>query len=829
MARRRIAPPPPPPRSLVASAKRADLSDGKAAKRVLANRTKAQSDAWDFYDLLSEVSFPAIWVGALLQKVEFYAATWDADGKSVVRVESPSSPFFETAMATQAVHEMSRLRLTSGGQGEMNRLAAMNLEVAGEFNLWCRNANPSAIPPEPEVWDVLSVRELEPKQVTEGEPAVYVVKRSPDDKGEETRPDDAIIRVWQRHPAWGHLATSSLMSALTDCDTLLTLSQELRAQSKSRQMAGVFRVPTELNLTITRRPGEEVDDDAPKPFDEQLADAFITPVEDPNDASAVVPMVVSGPAEFLKPDCFGWSSMGRTTDPSTDDRMDKLTHRIARGVHLPVEVLLGHMSTTFSNAEQIGQDKFDEYIDPRCRTLADAYGAGFLTPQLLAAKQAGAAISDDQIGQVFVWYDPSAVIGSPDPTKDATELWTDGLISDAAMRRFKGIDEFDAASPNERAAAIALKKGSLDTTQTAALLRLAGVPVPDPEPAAPAAEPATAALMSYLAGRLDTIAGAATPQHPARAHALDAVVAARSGVEGLGRKLVDLDRRLRERVHGAVEVAVERCLERAGAKLRGDRALRQQVARAVDNTRVASMLGPVIVSSAGYTVESLTDEAWAKLREPFVRWCVQTSMDAYDAVVRASRRDASPARRASHEARARRGAEDGYDQLVADLNALLERFLFAPDADPDSFTRVPLSVVRRALRVAGGWSGMHAVTAAQRRVVDDEDDDEEQPARSRKTAAAPSAPKPVGDVALGEWIMDTIDAEGFVIDGFMWVYGSSERSFEPHLGLDGVEFQNFDSPELENPDGFPNTPYYYPGDHEGCGCDFEPTIIEGGL
>jgi hypothetical protein len=63
------------------------------------------------------------------------------------------------------------------------------------------------------------------------------------------------------------------------------------------------------------------------------------------------------------------------------------------------------------------------------------------------------------------------------------------------------------------------------------------------------------------------------------------------------------------------------------------------------------------------------------------------------------------------------------------------------------------------------------------------------------------------------------------VNGFVWVYGPARRrSFEPHLLLDGREFTNFDDPRLANDYGWPETSHYYPGDHNGCVCDFEPIV-----
>lgn len=73
-------------------------------------------------------------------------------------------------------------------------------------------------------------------------------------------------------------------------------------------------------------------------------------------------------------------------------------------------------------------------------------------------------------------------------------------------------------------------------------------------------------------------------------------------------------------------------------------------------------------------------------------------------------------------------------------------------------------------------------------------------------------------VALGGQTQDILEGKDIIVSGYEWVYGDffRLRPFEPHVELDGVEFENFDDPVLANPDTFPDTAFYQPGDHDGC-------------
>jgi hypothetical protein len=63
---------------------------------------------------------------------------------------------------------------------------------------------------------------------------------------------------------------------------------------------------------------------------------------------------------------------------------------------------------------------------------------------------------------------------------------------------------------------------------------------------------------------------------------------------------------------------------------------------------------------------------------------------------------------------------------------------------------------------------------------------------------------------------------GLSVGGYRWVYGEDDRvTFEPHLDLDGTEFVSFEDEILSNTETFPDTAFFFPGDHNGCRCLIE--------
>lgn len=85
---------------------------------------------------------------------------------------------------------------------------------------------------------------------------------------------------------------------------------------------------------------------------------------------------------------------------------------------------------------------------------------------------------------------------------------------------------------------------------------------------------------------------------------------------------------------------------------------------------------------------------------------------------------------------------------------------------------------------------------------------------------------PAGGVAMGATLLDAFDEAGASSESYEWIYGPVERKeFPPHDALDGLTFDSWDDPLLLNNGSFPRTPYFFPGDHDGCVCDFAVTLV----
>lgn len=458
--------------AVTAAGKRIPIGDQKSLV-VFKRKQRWQQDAWDCYDTIPEVKNAMMQVGNLLSRIRLFPGWLENDDEQPLRLddETLSIPNDLMQVATETLH---RLASSLAGIPGIMKSYGQNWAIVGECYI-CKMA-PGEGPQRDvnhEMWWIKSVDEL----VThEGKLyALETAKQKPQDGElvEESR-GDYVARLWQMHPHFAQDADSNMMAIIDLCEELQLLSQEARARIRSRMSAGMLTMPTEVSYggadkTRSEGGGESGTD----PFDEDLQEIIIAPIEDEGHPSAVAPVVLRGPAEFLKPEFIRWITFHRTEDDGLDTRREALARRVARGLPLPIESVLGHQETTFANAEQVSIDEYRAYIEPLVLMMVWSLTTGFYRPFL---EEAG--VDEETREKLVVWYDPSEIVTPPDQTDDALKLHEQYGISFAALRRAGNFTEADAPTDEEIALRILLQRSQVDPALAADLIRtLLGVDV----------------------------------------------------------------------------------------------------------------------------------------------------------------------------------------------------------------------------------------------------------------------------------------------------------------------------------------------------------------
>jgi hypothetical protein len=470
------------PRPLTAAAAQVNLQDKGEAELFKARRQSAstswQSEAWEYYDSIGEIKYAFNLVASVVSRIRLYAAAVQNPSEAPAPIDSVSK--VDGRLAAAAQRALDRLSSAYGGQPGLLKDAALNLQVTGECYL-------VQIPERigsglPETWDIRSVDELQidskgnyiinPRRDVGGGSSSMM---SQGNKDAIALPKTSYVgRIWRAHPRYTQEADSSLRGLLDLCAELLLLNRTFRATARSRLNAGALYLPDGLSVAATPDPDYPYDEDgnyneqynpeeAADDFEDQLIDAMTTPIKDEDSASAVVPLIIRGPAELG--DKIKQFKFERSFDPALSQRSDRVLERIMQGLDVPKDVVTGLANVKYSNALQIDEALYKAHIEPLMLLIVDALTIMYLRPYLIAN-----GYSPEEVKNVCIWYDPSLVATRNDRAADADSGFEKMAVSYDTWRRAHGFSEADAPTPTEIALRLVLEKGMISPELTQDML-----------------------------------------------------------------------------------------------------------------------------------------------------------------------------------------------------------------------------------------------------------------------------------------------------------------------------------------------------------------------
>lgn len=751
-----------------------------------------QNQAWLYYDELPEIRFGARFVGNSLSKVRIFSAFQpDPSEPPLPMADAVDQELVSPEDAATAEQTWQRVRSRFGGQSEIMRDYAINNFITGEcylIGLHPREATKDR-PATPEDWGIFSVDELTSEGGTgfklrtmPEESGSNLLELDPGDPADPNAPRDIVVRLWQPHPRFGLDSDSALRSVLTVCEELLILTQSILASATSRLNAGVWLLPDSIldgitDVTHDGQDGESTEDSVL----DTLTEYFSTAVQKPASAARQVPFLLTMPVEEIAAAKDGLINFSRDIDTVAASQRIELINRLANGIDLPAEIVLGLSDANFWTAWQIAEDTFRYYLEPPAIQFVDGVNLGYYRPALEAA-------GVKNVMEHTLWIDASPLTTKPNQGVDATTGFEIGEVSGAFWRQAHGIPDTAEPTDRERAARILAERGEVIISGEG---REALASPPPDEPPSPE----------------DTEQG--PPPEP-----VAEIVAAVTRPSNLGGQLAGIDRALVQRIVGAADILVTKVLERMGARLRSrvGAGSNRDAINQVDNALVAATLGPAIVEAllaqgaADPIAEQLPGQ-FSTLETQFLNWTRQAQDQALrDIEAQVDIDQAALADLASQQAQDR---DAGWAVLLAGLVAITSERLFnpAPAAPPqgefDPTLNVQASLVRGALARAGGATGA---------VLD-------------SGAILEGAQEiPTGGLAAGRLLLGVLLASGAITTGLRWNWNGSQIAFEPHRGLNGAVFDSMSSSTLVNISGWPHFAFYFPQDHRGCQCDVEPII-----
>jgi hypothetical protein len=438
----------------------------KSGKRVKIYSQGWQNEAWRFFDIIGEFRYAATWVGNLISKATLYATH---DGE-------PSTD----ELVAEAV---ANLYGGTEGQTEMLRKFGVHLTVAGEAYLVAYDDKTSSD------WEVLDSS---------------AIQKSGDGFriGNEDFGDILVVRVWRPHPRDVKAADAPSRAVLPVLSELETLTKRVAAQSDSRLTGnGILFLPSEISFPGAPTQLNVGDPPNANNIIQSNADSVATllmkvaekAIEDPSSAAAMLPLIFTAPGELIEKahHLTFWSDF----DEALPDLRAEAIKRIALGMDMPPEVLLGTADMNHWNAWQLEEAAIKAHTEPFLQMIVDALAEGYLRPWL---EENG--MDEEEAGHYGIGADTSKLRLRPNRSKEAIELYDRAELSGEALLRENGFDPADQMKDKERVQWFLKKVASGSTTPElvdAALRAIGAVLSPATNDAAPTEERPTPSLEDH--------------------------------------------------------------------------------------------------------------------------------------------------------------------------------------------------------------------------------------------------------------------------------------------------------------------------------------------
>jgi hypothetical protein len=519
--------------ALTAAAVRLDRGDNDVLRRL---QQGWQERAFGYYQVIPEIWYASQFYARSLAMLELYVGKVNPETGDIDKVEDEDVQGY-----------VERIQDPGGGRANMLASYGRLMFITGESFLLVTEDEVSG----DERWEMLSIDELRP--TGQGTFTRYKapslnateIPLAPAGTWEPLPPECIAYRLWRKHPRYSALADAPMCAVLDICEELLVLTQAVRSRALSRIPAGILVIPDEISFPNAEAVGDE--DPAEDEFMAEIEQHFVDPIQNPGSASAAAPFLMRVAYEYA--DKLKMVEVQDPTKfyPEEGLRMECIK-RIALGLDMPPEVLLGVADANHWTAWNIDEQTWKANLQPIAQTLVDDLTGAYLKPAMRAD-----GFADWR--EYVIAYDASAIINHPDRAQDAKDLHAQLAISDRTLRESAGFNDTDAITdPVElrRRLGVQLRDPSV---------AIYGIPgrVTNVEPA-----PGELEAPDPNGGAPDAAAPASpgAPAGPSKQVGPPAEPTERAALPPAQRAAAT-----EEMLRGAMQIAVQRCRELAGSRI----------------------------------------------------------------------------------------------------------------------------------------------------------------------------------------------------------------------------------------------------------------------
>lgn len=393
--------------------------DGTTWRSWKLGDSRWQMEAWRHFDICGELRFASNWMGNAVSRARLYISELDKYGRPSKETSDPAIQVLaETMFGGPAL------------KAEAQRALGIQLYVTGESYIIAEDVAQAS----KDVWYICSTSEVH----RNGTDRVLVDRSNIYGGGQHQmrKGRDLMMRVWTPHPRRYDAADASVRAVLPILREIEGLTKKVFAQIDSRLAgAGLLFLPQELDF-----PRTDKDPPGARGLMALLQRNIAAALNDQSAASALVPVMAQVPGELI--DKIKWQTFETPFQAETGTKLVEAIRRLATGLDIPPEVLLGQGDTNHWSAWQIEESTIKIQIEPLLVRICDALTGGYLKAALTAIGKN----PDDYV----VWYDTAALAVRPNRQADAIALYGlgDDVISTEEVR--KAGDWGEGAAPSKK-------------------------------------------------------------------------------------------------------------------------------------------------------------------------------------------------------------------------------------------------------------------------------------------------------------------------------------------------------------------------------------------
>lgn len=385
--------------------------------------------AWFYWSRIPELRYVSRYIANALSVTTLYAGKADSSGGPPIHLPD-SHP------ASQLVKDFAG---GFTGQKDLLDRLGLHLTVAGDSVLIGPKSGTGTLQAPFDQWRVYSTKEVHSRNGK-----IFLL--FPGNSKEIQIPEGAMaVRIWRPHPKLWWEADSPVKGSFQVLKELDMLNMHIISSAASRLVgAGLLLIPEEFDLpgTDVETEGTEVDQ-----FVALMIEVMGIAKKNPESPAAQIPIMARGPAEVIDK----WKHIDFSTkfDSMVPDLRQGAIRRLALGMDVPPEILLGSEQSTSWSAWQTDESTLRVHLIPLLQLIASSLTVGWLRPMLEQLPLTDA--QKEELPSIVIHYDVSGLRIHQDISGDAQALYDRFGIDSDNLRMATGYSA-DAAPDNKELA-----------------------------------------------------------------------------------------------------------------------------------------------------------------------------------------------------------------------------------------------------------------------------------------------------------------------------------------------------------------------------------------